>query len=54
MQAGSWWRNLTERHHLEELGNDGSIILKWMQNKHGGKVLNGPIWIRRGARSRIL
>jgi len=38
MHTGSWWRNLTVRHHLEELGNNGSIILKWIQNKHGGKV----------------
>jgi hypothetical protein len=26
MHIGSWWGNLTKRRHLEELGNDGSII----------------------------
>jgi hypothetical protein len=26
--AGLWWKNLKERGHLEDLGEDGIIILK--------------------------
>jgi len=25
-----WWGDLRERHHLEDLGIDGRIILKWI------------------------
>jgi hypothetical protein len=25
-----WWGNLSETHHLKDLGIDGSIILKWI------------------------
>ena len=24
-----WWENLSERYHLEDLGVDGMIVLKW-------------------------
>ena len=30
MHIKFWWGNLGERHHLEELGVDGRIILKWI------------------------
>jgi hypothetical protein len=38
MHTGFCWGNLKERYHLEELGNDGSIISKQILNKYGGKV----------------
>jgi hypothetical protein len=25
-----WWRQLSERDHLKDIGVDGRIILKWM------------------------
>jgi len=28
MHTGFWWRNLSERGHLENLGLDGRIMLK--------------------------
>jgi len=28
-----WWGNLMERDHLENMGVDGSIILKWIFRK---------------------
>jgi uncharacterized protein YjcR len=31
-----WWGNMRERDHLEDLGVDRSIILKWMCKKWGG------------------
>jgi hypothetical protein len=32
------WGNLRERDHLEELGVDGRIILKWTFKKYKGGV----------------
>jgi hypothetical protein len=28
-----WWGNMRERHHLEDLGVDGVVILKWIFGK---------------------
>ena len=33
MHTGFWWGNQTERDHLEDLGIDGKIILKWILKK---------------------
>jgi hypothetical protein len=33
---GSWWGNLRERHHLEDQGVDGKIILRWIFRKWNG------------------
>jgi hypothetical protein len=30
MYTGFWWGNLRERSHLEDLGVDGRIILRWI------------------------
>jgi len=39
--AGSWWGNLRERDHFEDLGVDGRIILKWIfRNRDAGHELN--------------
>jgi hypothetical protein len=35
LHAGFWWKNTRERHHFEDAGVDGNIlvILKWMFKK---------------------
>jgi hypothetical protein len=38
--AGFWWGELTKRAHMEDLGQDGRIILKsiftkWEEKAHG-------------------
>jgi hypothetical protein len=38
---GVWWGNLRERDHLEDLGIDGRIILRWIfRNCNVGHGLN--------------
>jgi len=30
VQTGLWWEEIRERHHLEQVGVHGIIILKWI------------------------
>jgi hypothetical protein len=32
MNPEFWWGNLKERDHLDDVGMDGGIILKWISN----------------------
>jgi hypothetical protein len=43
---------MMERDHLEELGLDWKIILKWIFKKWDGKVWAGLIWNRTGTGGR--
>jgi hypothetical protein len=36
VHAGFWSGDLRERHHLEDLGVDGKIILKWILRREMG------------------
>ena len=45
MHTGFWWGNLSEGDHMEDIGLDGKIILKWILEKwDGGR--DGSIWFR--------
>jgi hypothetical protein len=41
-----WSKNLKGRHHSEDLGIDGRIILEWILGQYGGKVWNRLTWLR--------
>jgi len=36
--TGFWWRNLKEIHHLEHLGTDWRMILKWILIQHSSRA----------------
>jgi hypothetical protein len=36
VHTGFWWGDLTEGNHLENLGIDGRIIVKWIFKKWDG------------------
>ena len=42
------WGNVRERDHLEDLGVDGKIILRWIFRKWDVEVWTGLIWLRIG------
>jgi len=54
VQTGFWWWDLRERHHLEDLGIDGGIILKSIFNKWIRGARSGLIWLRIGTGGRLL
>ena len=49
----SWWKNLRERDHLQDLGVDGRIILNRIFRKWCGDM-NGLIWLTIGQGDKLL
>ena len=43
--TGFWWGNLRERDHLEDLGVDKKIILRWIFRKGDGVAQAALIWL---------
>ena len=41
-----WWGNLSERDHLEDLGVDGRIILRWIIRTWEVGAWTGSSWLR--------
>jgi hypothetical protein len=44
--TGFWWENPREQDRLEDLGVDGTAILKWIFKKWNGEVWAGLSWLR--------
>ena len=49
-----WWGNLRERDHLEVLGLDVGIILRWIFRKRVVGACTGKIWLRIGTGGGLL
>jgi hypothetical protein len=48
MHTGFWWGDLRERDHLDDLGLDGRIILKWIFKKWDEEAWTGLFLLRIG------
>jgi len=46
MHRGFWWDNLRKRDHLEDIGVDGRIILKFILKTWDGEEWTGLMWLR--------
>ena len=49
MHTGSWCGNLKDRDHLESLGIDGRIIIKWLLKKWDREAGTALLWLKIGA-----
>jgi hypothetical protein len=54
MHTGICRENLKERDHLEELGVNGILTVKWISKKWDGEAWTGSIWLRIGVGGGLL
>ena len=54
VHTGALWKQLRKRDHMEDLGEDGRIILKNILKIWVGRALTGLIWLRGGTSGRLL
>jgi len=54
VNTGFWWQNLKERNHLEDLGVDKRIILKWIFKKYDWRLKVRFMWLRIKTFGRLL
>jgi hypothetical protein len=54
MHRRFWWGDLKDRDHLENLGVDVRIILRWMTKQWNGEASIGLIWMRIETGSELL
>jgi hypothetical protein len=52
VHIGFWWENLMERNHLEDLGIDSRVILKWIFKKWVREAWTVLLWLRIGTGGR--
>jgi hypothetical protein len=48
MYKGFWWGEIMERNHLEDLGVDGRVTLKWIFKEWGREAWTELLWLRLG------
>jgi hypothetical protein len=48
LHPGFWWEKPTEGEHLEDLGIDRRIIMRWILKNWVGEARTGLIWLRLG------
>jgi hypothetical protein len=48
VHTGFWWGDLREKDHLQDLGVDGRLILKWTFKKWYREAWTGLIWFKIG------
>jgi len=50
MHSGTWWGDLRERNHLEDIDVDGRIILKWIAKEWDADAWTGLTCVIPGLR----
>jgi hypothetical protein len=48
VHTGFWWGRPERNNHLEDLGVDGRIILKWFFKNWNGETWTELMWLRIG------
>ena len=48
LHTGFWWEDPRKKVHVQDLGVDGEIILKWIFKRWNEETWTGLLWIRIG------